>query len=134
MTTAHLSEGQQRRMNTNVVLYDHAIANPSAGHRDIDPASVARAAGSKVRLIDVREPHELTGELGHIAGVESVPLSSVESASRAWDKEQELVLICRSGGRSGRAATALASLGFARVMNMVGGMLAWNDARLPVER
>lgn len=114
------------------VLYDRAIATPS-GYRDIDPASVARA-GAKVRLIDVREPHELAGELGHIAGIESVPLSTVESASRAWDKEDELVLVCRSGGRSGRAATSLASMGFARVMNMVGGMLAWNDAGLPVER
>jgi sulfur-carrier protein adenylyltransferase/sulfurtransferase len=128
MTTAHLSEGQ-RSMN---VLYDRAIPNPS-GHRDIDPASVARAV-SKVRLVDVREPHELDGELGRIARIESVPLSSVEAASRAWNKEEEIVLVCRSGGRSGRAAAYLAAVGFARVMNMVGGMLAWNDAKLPVER
>jgi sulfur-carrier protein adenylyltransferase/sulfurtransferase len=128
MTTAALSEGR-RKMH---VLYDHAKANPS-GYRDIDPTNVARVVG-KVRIVDVREPHELTGELGHIAGIESVPLSSVEHAAGAWDKEQELVVVCRSGGRSGRAAAYLASIGFARVMNMVGGMLAWNDAKLPVER
>lgn len=114
------------------VLYDHAVTNPS-GYRDIDPASVAHAAG-RVRLVDVREPHELTGDLGRVAGVENVPLAAVESAARAWDKEQELVLVCRSGGRSGRAAAYLASAGFTRVMNMIGGMLAWNDAKLPVQR
>ena len=85
-------------------------------------------------MIDVREPHELVGELGHIAGIENVPLSTLESTSRAWDKEVELVLVCRSGGRSGRAAAQLASVGFVRVMNMVGGMLSWNAAKLRVER
>jgi rhodanese-related sulfurtransferase len=42
--------------------------------------------------------------------------------------------VCRSGGRSARAAALLASVGFRRPMNMVGGMLAWNEARLAVER
>lgn len=128
MTTAHLSEG----LNQTNVLYDRAIANP-AGYRDIDPASVARVA-SKVRIVDVREPAELIGELGHVRGIENVPLATIASASRTWDPEQELVLVCRSGGRSGRAAGYLASNGFARVMNMTGGMLSWNDAGLPIER
>jgi rhodanese-related sulfurtransferase len=128
MTTAHQCEEPR----TTNVLYDRAIANP-LGYRDVDPARVARAAGN-VRLVDVREPDELAGELGHVAGVENVPLSLLESASRAWDKEQELVVVCRSGGRSGRAAAYLASIGFARVMNMVGGMLSWNLTKLPVVR
>ena len=90
--------------------------------------------GDPVTIVDVREPHELTGELGHIPGAEHVPLASVESAARTWDREQEIVLVCRSGARSGRAAAALSSAGFARAMNMVGGMRAWNEAKLPVER
>jgi rhodanese-related sulfurtransferase len=113
-------------------LYGRARANP-AGHHDVDPVSVARVV-RKVRLVDVREPEELVGELGHVAGVDNVPLAIVEAASRAWDKDQELVLVCRSGSRSGRAAAYLASIGFKRVMNMVGGMLSWNAAKLPVER
>jgi rhodanese-related sulfurtransferase len=127
MTTARLSE--RKTMGT---LYERATAT-SSGYRDIDPTSVA-SAGPGVRVVDVREPHELASDLGHIAGVENVPLASVESASRTWDKEQEVVLVCRSGGRSGRVAAYLASEGFTRVMNMVGGMLSWNAARLPVER
>ena len=128
MTTAHRFDGHHV-MN---VLYDRAVANPS-GYRDIDPTDVARAAGT-VHFVDVREPHELTGELGHIAGIENVPLSAVELAARGWNKDDELVLVCRSGGRSGRAAAYLASVGFRRVMNMTGGMLSWNEAYLPVVR
>lgn len=128
MTTAAPFENR-RNMS---VLYERAKANPS-GYRDIDPASVARTAGT-VRLVDVREPNELVGELGRISGVENVPLANIETAAKTWDKEQEIVLVCRSGGRSGRAAATLASSGFVHVMNMVGGMLAWNDAKLPVER
>ena len=99
---------------------------------EITPSSVA-AAGARFRIIDVREPAEFTGELGHVAGAELVPLATVESAARGWDKEQEIVMVCRSGARSGRAAALLASMGFRHVMNMTGGMLAWNEARLPVE-
>lgn len=104
-----------------------------AGYRDVTPAATHAARG-RVRLIDVREPHEYTGELGHIAGAELVPLATVASQAHAWDKNAEIILICRSGARSGRAAEALVAAGFRRVMNMAGGMLAYNAAHLPVER
>ncbi|MBA2321348.1 MAG: rhodanese-like domain-containing protein, partial [Deltaproteobacteria bacterium] len=45
-----------------------------------------------------------------------------------------LLLICRSGGRSAQAAQALGAMGFATVYNLTGGMMAWNDAQLPVSR
>lgn len=105
----------------------------AGGYRDVSPTATLAARGA-VRLIDVREPHEYTGELGHIAGAELVPLATVLEASRAWAREQDVILICRSGARSGRAAEALVAAGFARVMNMAGGMLAYNAAGLPVER
>lgn len=113
-------------------IYESARENPS-GYRDVTPAAV-HAPGQKARLVDVREPHEFDGELGHVRGAELVPLATVEAAAAAWDKEADLVLICRSGKRSGTAATQLAKAGFRRVMNMEGGMLAWNAASLPVER
>lgn len=103
------------------------------GYRDVDPVRVDAARG-KTRIVDVREPAEFTGELGHIPEAELVPLGTIESAAKGWDRDQEIVLVCRSGNRSGRAAAALAAMGFRRAMNMVGGMLAWNDAKLPVER
>jgi sulfur-carrier protein adenylyltransferase/sulfurtransferase len=114
------------------VLYDNAMIHPS-GYREIDPVRVAQARGT-VRVVDVREPAEFVGELGHAPGAEIVPLATIESAARTWDKEQEIVLVCRSGARSGRAADLLARMGFRRPMNMVGGMIAWQEARLGVER
>jgi len=42
-------------------------------------------------------------------------------------------MVCRSGGRSGRATIALKNLGFHKVVNMVGGMIAYNEAKLPTE-
>jgi rhodanese-related sulfurtransferase len=102
-------------------------------YRDVVPTDVA-TIGRDVRVVDVREPHEFDDELGHSARAELVPLASVEAAAKGWRREDAIVVVCRSGGRSGRAAAALAAMGFPRVMNMVGGMLAWNEAELPIER
>jgi rhodanese-related sulfurtransferase len=88
----------------------------------------------RVRIVDVREPHEFTGELGHLARAELVPMAQVIAAAATWDRTAELVLVCRSGNRSGRVAAALAAAGFTHVINMDGGMLAWNAASLPVVR
>ncbi len=104
-----------------------------AAYRTIAPRAVYDTLGT-AKLIDVREPHEFVGELGHVEGAELVPLETLEVASKAWERDTPLVLICRSGGRSGRAAEHLAAQGFVAVMNMVGGMLAWTEAGLPVNR
>jgi rhodanese-related sulfurtransferase len=84
------------------------------------------------RVVDVREPDEFVA--GHIAGAELVPLGGIERAAKTWNREQEIVVVCRSGGRSGRAAKILTDLGFTRILNMAGGMLAWNDAGLPITK
>lgn len=104
-----------------------------AGYRDISPQALFAARG-EVRMIDVREPDEYAGELGHLPGAELVPLASVGARAASWDRDAELVLICRSGGRSSRAAEDLVRAGFHHVMNLAGGMLAYHAARLPVER
>jgi rhodanese-related sulfurtransferase len=110
------------------------VSPPEPGSfRDVTPADVQNHAAS-VRLVDVREPHEFTGELGHIVNAELVPLSTVVTASAGWDKAQEIVLICRSGNRSGQAAGKLAQMGFSRLSNMVGGMLRWHSEQRPVAR
>ncbi|MCB9559594.1 MAG: rhodanese-like domain-containing protein [Kofleriaceae bacterium] len=114
-------------------MHDRARPAVEGTHRDVDPAQVWEHRGAVV-LIDVREPGEYTGELGHVPGATLVPLSMVGSEAPRWDADAEIVLICRSGARSGRAAGSLARAGFTRVMNMTGGMLAWNAAQLPVER
>lgn len=106
---------------------------PIVGYRDIDASGLA-AIRTSVTLIDVREAHEFVGELGHVPGSRLVPLATVMDAAHGWPRDHEMVMICRSGNRSGRAAQALASAGFTQVMNLTGGMLAWNAAGLPIER
>lgn len=103
------------------------------GYHDVTPAQAYAARGA-VRLVDVREPYEFNDELGHIPGAELVPLGSLAAHARSWDRNADIIVVCRSGGRSGRAALALVGAGFRRVMNLAGGMSAYNAAALPVER
>lgn len=101
-------------------------------YRDITPQA-ARDAIGKARIVDVREPFELASD-GFIAGAEHVPMGAVDAKAALWNKDQEIILVCRSGNRSGRVAEMLARRGFHRVMNMVGGMLAYAAAGLPIAR
>lgn len=103
--------------------------NP-AGHRDL---TIERALAhlGEVHLVDVRETDEFVGPLGHIPGAELVPLATVTAVATGWDKGAPRVIVCRSGGRSGRAAAALAQMGFTHVYNLGGGMLAWEQTGLP---
>ncbi|MFP2961614.1 rhodanese-like domain-containing protein [Myxococcus sp. 1LA] len=114
-------------------LFDHATPHPS-GYREVDVGQLAAHLPSALTVVDVREPAELDGILGHIAGIRHAPLATVQDVVGTWPRDTDLVLVCRSGARSSRAATALLALGFTRVMNLHGGMLAWNTARLPVVR
>ena len=79
-----------------------------------------------VRLIDVREPHELTGPLGAIEGAENIPMLSLMSRLQDFDANRPIVLICRSGRRSGEATRALREKGLENVVSVEGGMIAWN--------
>jgi rhodanese-related sulfurtransferase len=87
-------------------------------------------------LLDVREPEEFTGELGHIAGSRLIPLKELPArvGEIEADKEKDVVVICRAGVRSTTAAAILTGLGFEHVSNLKGGMLDWNEQHLPVER
>lgn len=117
------------RRYLNIPITDGAAEEAFA---DVDASFVA-AHRSEVVLVDVREPQEFTGELGHVPGAKLVPLAKLLEIADAWDREREIVLVCRSGGRSAHAASQLAKRGFRRVYNLKGGMIAWNEARLPVE-
>lgn len=82
-------------------------------------------AGESLRLIDVREPHEhadfnIGGELIPLGLVQTMQLDGLED-----HKEDELIIYCRSGNRSGQACMILESMGFRNVKNLVGGMLGW---------
>jgi rhodanese-related sulfurtransferase len=78
--------------------------------------------GKKVNIIDVREVDEVAA--GKISGSINMPLGLVEFRMHELDKSKEYIVVCRSGGRSGRAVQFLESYGF-NVINMTGGMLSW---------
>ncbi|MCF7729000.1 MAG: molybdopterin-synthase adenylyltransferase MoeB [Chthoniobacterales bacterium] len=76
-------------------------------------------------LIDVREPFEY--QMCHIPGAQLIPLGTLPAHFNAWDKETEIFLQCRSGGRSAEAVKLLQQAGFTKVFNVEGGILAWAD-------
>ncbi len=87
-------------------------------------------------LIDVREPEEYTGELGHIRESLLIPLKELPSRAGELEahKDNHIVVVCRAGARSTTAAAILTGLGFEQVSNLKGGMVEWNDQQLPVTR
>ncbi|MCM3162052.1 rhodanese-like domain-containing protein [Metabacillus litoralis] len=78
--------------------------------------------GKNVNIVDVREVEEV--QAGKIPGAVHIPLGLLEFRMNELDKSKEYILVCRSGGRSGRAYQLLENQGF-NVINMTGGMLDW---------
>ena len=100
---------------------------------DVPPQEVLENA-SELTLIDVREIHEYTGELGHAAGTKLIVLSTLPQNIANVAKDKPIVFICRSGGRSGQATAFAKQQGFTNVYNMAGGMLLWNQLQQPIEK
>jgi rhodanese-related sulfurtransferase len=84
------------------------------------------------RLIDVREYAEFAG--GRVTGAKSLPLGELEKRAAELDPTKPVYVICRTGRRSVEAQKRLKALGFADVINVVGGFEAWKKAGLPFER
>ncbi|MGH1346156.1 MAG: MBL fold metallo-hydrolase [Nannocystales bacterium] len=89
---------------------------------------------AQARVIDVRELAEWENPMGRVPGSLHAPTAGVLETVSGWDRNTRIVLVCRSGGRSGQVALALLREGFASAVSMRGGMLAWADAGYDVER
>jgi len=81
--------------------------------------------GDKLRIIDVREPNEY--QINRIPGSELIPLGDIPKRYAELDPNEEIVVQCKMGGRSAKAADFLRSVGFKRVLNLKGGILDWVD-------
>lgn len=84
-------------------------------------------SGEKLNLIDVREPHEnaefnIGGTLVPLGKVQTMQIDEIDNL-----KNEEVIVYCRSGNRSGQAALMLETFGFTDVKNLTGGMLAWKE-------
>jgi sulfur dioxygenase len=95
-----------------------------AGIWEIVPGWVADHRDA-AEILDVREPDEFTGSLGHIEGAKLIPLGELQARAGELAKNKPIVAVCRSGARSAQATVLLQKAGFARVANLAGGMLRW---------
>jgi rhodanese-related sulfurtransferase len=85
-------------------------------------------------VIDVRDPGEYGA--GHILGAKSLPLSRLAAGAGevAKKKEATLIVYCDNGERAGKAMGTLKGLGYGKLFNLSGGLGAWKQAGLPVEK
>lgn len=102
--------------------------------REISPAEFVarRERGEPMVLLDVREAHELA--IASVPGILHIPMGQVPERLSELDPAQEIVVLCRSGGRSLQVARFLESRGYGNVANLTGGILAWGrdlDPSLP---
>lgn len=125
---------QEERQTMKIVHFDSKSENPHFENVfDIDPSEL-HTLKDKVKLVDVRQPEEYVGELGHIPGAELIVLNTLPEHLEKLPKDQTVVFVCLAGGRSAKAAAFAKMNGFEHVYNLQGGMQLWNHLQLPVER
>jgi rhodanese-related sulfurtransferase len=99
--------------------------------REIGPAEARRLLDGGALALDVREPEEFAA--GHVAGARLLPLGRLPTGLADLPRDRTIVVVCRSGRRSGEAVRTMQRAGFDDARNLAGGMLAWREAGLPVE-
>ncbi len=107
-----------------------------AGVWELDPHGLEEHTGEHqgaVQILDVREPAEFTGPLGHIAGAVLIPLGELSARAGELARDHPIVAVCRAGGRSAQATVILQKAGFTEVANLTGGMLRWRAEGHAVE-
>ena len=122
---------------TKLIDYEEFCGTNRASPKvaEVDATTLKRLldGGSKLKLLDVREPYEY--ELCHIPGSRLIPLEELEKRVGELDPADEIVVYCHVGVRSARAVEFLSSKGFRRARNLMGGIRAWADSvdpKMPV--
>ncbi len=88
----------------------------------------------KAVVIDVGEPQEFAQ--GHVVGSRNLPFGQLEDKlpTLVKNKSQPIIVVCPAGARAARAAGLARKLGYAQARALSGGLKAWKDASLPVEK
>ncbi|MFC6219533.1 rhodanese-like domain-containing protein [Pelomonas aquatica] len=109
------------------------LVSGSQGAAVSTAAAVQLINREKGVLIDVSEPEEFAK--AHAAGARNIPFGQIEGhKALPSNKALPLVLVCPTGARAGRAAGMLRKLGYEKAQVLAGGLKAWREANLPVER
>lgn len=99
--------------------------------KEIDSITLAGWLDEKAgrfRIIDVRQHQEIA--MGTVPGAEPLPLHLLPLKISEIDKSETIVLVCRSGARSGQATAFMQQQGFENVYNLRGGMIGWTASGL----
>jgi len=108
------------------------LAYTFAGIWEITPQALEEHTAD-TQIVDVREPSEFTGPLGHIEGAMLIPLGELQTRAGELARERPVVTVCRAGSRSAQAYNILRQAGFPRLANLAGGMLRWRAEGLAVK-
>jgi sulfur dioxygenase len=103
-----------------------------AGIWEID-SQILQEQQREFQVIDVREPGEFIGPLGHIKQAIPIPLGALAKQAKNLDPDKPIVTVCRAGGRSAQANVILQKAGFSCFASLAGGMLRWRSLGLAVE-
>jgi rhodanese-related sulfurtransferase len=118
-----------------ILLIQDFIESVFRKHKTVSPTeAVVLMNDDNTAVIDVREPHEYAE--GHIEGARHIPLGKIEERAHELEayRNKPVVVTCQSGTRSPAASRKLCALGFTQVFEMKGGMMAWEDQKLPISR
>lgn len=116
---------------TSLVDYEEfcGLASTETAHPQVTPLEFVKEwrSGRRPRLIDVRQNHEW--ESSNLADYQAtlMPLAELADKIQELNPEDDIVVHCKSGGRSKKAQARLLELGFSRVRNLTGGILRWNE-------
>jgi len=114
--------------------HDHEEEDSAVAAHEITVVDLAeRVKTNHLKLLDVREPHEL--QISAIPNAVNIPLGQLAARLSELDSADEMVIFCKSGSRSARGLELLASAGFKKVKNLKGGINAWArevDTNLPL--
>lgn len=111
------------------------ISRPGRGGREVNPVEAVQLINHRDAVVlDVRDTGEF--ESGHITGSRHIPLAQLPDRTREIEKfkARPIILSCRSGARAAGAATALRKQGFGEVFILRGGIGAWREAGMPLEK
>ncbi len=116
-----------------VPSHDHDEGSAGEGLDITAPELAKKMKTNHLKLLDVREPHEL--EISALPDALNIPLGQLAARLSELDSADDMVIFCKSGSRSARALELLASAGFKKAKNLKGGINAWAkevDTRLPI--
>lgn len=116
-----------------VPSHDHEEGSAGANWDITAPELAERVKTDYLKLVDVREPHEL--EISRIPNATNIPLGQLAARLSELDSAEDMVVFCKAGTRSARALELLVSAGFKKVKNLKGGINAWArevDKSLPI--